>query len=169
MSHRLTELLVNGGFESGALAPWTILNGTVAVTNTKKQHSGNFVVTLGPNSAIQQTVPTGLKEGNVYRFTGALADDLTTSSIDSPENPTTVVTLQFIDKNGAVLETETQTFNRLTLPEMNEGNYRNFTLIAEAPEDTKGAKVTVATAADGAVGIEGIVADDFSLIQENGD
>jgi hypothetical protein len=167
MTHLKTELIENGGFETGTLAPWTTLNGTVTVTNTKRQHSGNYVVTLGPNSAIQQTIATGLKEENVYRLTGALADDNTTSSIDLPENPTTVVTLQFIDKNEVVIETETITFNRLTLPEMDEGNYRSFNLIAVAPENTKGAIVTIETAANGLVGTEGIVADDFSLIQEN--
>jgi|GEM_PF-5375277 len=169
MSHRLTELLVNGGFEKGVLAPWTIVAGTAVVTTGKRAFSGSFTAVLGPNSTIQQVIPRGLKEKRVYRFNGALADDLTTSSIDQPENPTTTVRLQFIDKRGVVLHTVTKIFNRLTLPEMGEGNYRWFTILEIAPEDTAGAIVSISTAADGFIGVEGIVVDEFSLIQENND
>ncbi|PGL73024.1 hypothetical protein [Bacillus sp. AFS055030] len=169
MSSKNTELLVNGGFESGVLAPWTVVFGTAAVSNAKRQFEGNFVAVMDPNSAIRQVVSKGLEEEIVYRLTGSLADDNTTSGIDSPENPTTVVTLQFIDKNGTVLQTFTKTFNRLTLPEMNEGNYRVFNLLAQAPEHTKGAIVTITIGADGFFGTEGIIVDEFSLIQENDD
>jgi hypothetical protein len=169
MSHRLTQLLVNGGFESGVLAPWTIVNGTAVVTNSKREFEGNFVAVLSPNSSIQQNVSKGLKEERVYRLTGSLADDNTSSSIDTPENPTTVVTLQFINGKGNILQTFTKTFNRLTLPEMDEGNYRVFNILAKAPEDTKGVIVKIAIAADGLVGTEGLVIDEFTLIQENDD
>jgi hypothetical protein len=114
-------------------------------------------------------VSKGLKEERVYRLTGSLADDNTSSSIDTPENPTTVVTLQFINGKGNILQTFTKTFNRLTLPEMDEGNYRVFNILAKAPEDTKGAIVKIAIAADGLVGTEGLVIDEFTLIQENDD
>ncbi|SDP03979.1 hypothetical protein SAMN04487897_13224 [Paenibacillus sp. yr247] len=66
------------------------------------------------------------------------------------------------------LETFTKTFNRLTLPEWGEGNYRVFNLLAEAPKNTTGAIVSITTAADGVPATNGIVADDISLIEENG-
>lgn len=166
MKNLLTELIVNGGFETGTLPPWTVVAGVAAVTTTLREHSGNFAATIGPSSAIQQVISEGLKKDRVYRFSGALSDN-GSGSIDVPENPTTVVTLQFIDDDGNVLGTFTKTFNAFTIPENTEGNFREFNILAESPKNTTGAIVRIQTAADGA-GNNTIVVDDFSLIQENG-
>ncbi|MDQ6423584.1 hypothetical protein RB620_29660 [Paenibacillus sp. LHD-117] len=165
MSGKLTELIENGGFEAGVLAPWTVVAGTVVATSAARAHSGDFVASIGPNAILRQVIRRGLTDEKVYRLSGALSDN-GSGSIDIPENPTTLVRFQFINEDGDILETFTKKFNRLTIPENTEGNYRVFNLLAKSPDKTVGAIVSIETAADGLQN-NTIFADDFSLIQEN--
>ncbi|MCR2805995.1 hypothetical protein [Paenibacillus soyae] len=165
MSGKLTELIENGGFESGVLAPWTVVVGTAVATSGAKAHSDNFVASIGTSTILRQTIRRGLTDDKAYRLSGALSDG--GGGTDVPENPTVVVRLQFIDEDGDILEIFAKKFNRLTIPKNAEGNYRVFNLLAKSPDNTVGAIVTIETAADGLEGI--VIADDFSLIQENND
>lgn len=165
MSGKLTELIENGGFETGVLAPWTVVVGTAVVTGAARAHSGDFVALIGPSTILRQVIRRGLTDEKVYRLSGALSD--VGGDIDRPENPTTFVRLQFINEDDDILETITKKFNRLTLPENEEGNYRVFNLLAKSPDKTVGAIVTIETAADGIPVTQSVFADDFSLIQEN--
>jgi hypothetical protein len=161
-SPRLTELLVNGGFETGTLQPWTNLGPSDAtVTANESAHSGTFVAQLFRNSAIQQVVSRGMASGKVYRLSGSLS-----SSGNLQPESTTVVTLRFIDRNENILEEFNKTFHQ-NLPQSTDGNYREFNILAQAPLFTVGAIVIIATDNDGATG-SATLADDFSLIQENG-
>ena len=85
-----TNLLTNGGFESGDLAPWTVLNGSPVVTNVEA-HTGNYSVSGFSLDGIQQTfapTPTSqitevsfwaLREGGPLDFYTFLYDDGSTS------------------------------------------------------------------------------------------
>lgn len=158
---RLTELLINGGFETGTLSPWTNLGPNDAeVTANQSPHSGTFVADLGRSSAIQQIVLKGLAPERVYRLSGSLSS----AGRLQPES-TTVVTLRFIDKNQNILQEFNKTFRR-NLPSVEDGNYREFNILAQAPFGTVGAIVIIATDNDGATG-SSTIADDFSLVQEN--
>ncbi|MGM0837199.1 MAG: NTTRR-F1 domain [Bacillota bacterium] len=157
----LTELLVNGGFETGTLSPWTNLGPEDAmVTAGESAHSGSFVAQLFRNTAIQQVVSRGVCPGRVYRLSGSLS-----SAGNLQPESTTVVTLRFLDNEGSILQETTKQFQQ-NLPQSEDGNYREFTIIAQSPPGTSGAAVIIATDNDGATGSSTLV-DDFSLVQEN--
>jgi alpha-L-fucosidase len=64
------EGLANGGFASGALAPWRVTAGTADVRHGQPQ-DGNFAVALGPGpSSVEQTIT--VRPGSRYRLTGSL-------------------------------------------------------------------------------------------------
>ncbi|GAA4843392.1 carbohydrate binding domain-containing protein [Kitasatospora terrestris] len=57
----------NGGFESGAIAPWTYYGGVVL--DTANAHSGTYAVKVGPAQAAAEQVIT-VKPGTTYRLSG---------------------------------------------------------------------------------------------------
>lgn len=162
MPEKLNELLINSSFETGTLPPWTSTPPQSAiVSNAAKQHSGNYIVEIPLSSSIQQVISSYVRSGRTYRLTGALA------SSGVVNNPTTTVSLQFTDYNGSVLQTFSKTFLNLTLPDVTTGNYRTFSILAESPPNSRGAIVSIHTGAE--ANTAKIIADDFSLVQENYD
>ncbi|WP_369900648.1 NTTRR-F1 domain [Bacillus manliponensis] len=153
------EFLINGGFETGTLSPWTSVPAGATVSNAVKQHSGNYVAQIPLSTSIQQVISSNVYSGRLYQLTGALA------SSGTIDNPTTTVSLQFIDTNGAVLQTFSKTFNTATLPDVDTGSYRTFSILAKAPSQTRGVIVHIQTGAE--MDTMAIIADDFSLVEPN--
>ncbi|MFJ1752805.1 carbohydrate binding domain-containing protein [Kitasatospora sp. NPDC088134] len=60
-------LLANGGFESGALAPWTYYGGVQL--DAANAHGGTYAVRVGPAQAAAEQVIT-LQPGTTYRLSG---------------------------------------------------------------------------------------------------
>src|SRR5580700_2584491 len=82
-----TQLIVNGGFETGSLSSWTPATGTPAPTVSKTQaHSGTYSALLGKtakpevngNSSIYQTVaiPAGATASLTYWYWPSTTDTI---------------------------------------------------------------------------------------------
>ena len=83
-----TQLILNGGFETGSLSSWTAATGTLAPTVSKTQaHSGTYSALLGKtakpevngNSSIYQTVsiPAGATASLTYWYWPSTTDTIT--------------------------------------------------------------------------------------------
>ena len=66
------NLVVNGGFETGSLAPWGLSSSVAVSVTASAAHSGSFgLATAAANSGVQQTI-SGLQPGTTYVLTGWL-------------------------------------------------------------------------------------------------
>jgi hypothetical protein len=66
------NLVVNGGFETGSLAPWGLSSSVAVSVTASAAHSGSFGLATGAaNSGVQQTI-SGLQPGTTYVLTGWL-------------------------------------------------------------------------------------------------
>ena len=62
------NLIVNGGFETGVLTPWTGIGATVTAVFS---HTGQFSAQLANNSFISQTAP--VTAGQIFEFRASLS------------------------------------------------------------------------------------------------
>lgn len=120
-----TQLIVNGGFETGSLSSWTPATGTLAPAVSKTQaHSGTYSALVGKtakpevngNSSIYQTVaiPTGAAASLTYWYWASTTDTISYAWQEAQIQNTSGTTLAEVMKVASNTKTWTQVTYNLT-------------------------------------------------------